>query len=536
MDKTKNHLTNRILNLTLEIIFILTGEDYAIVKKKSGEYVTPSSCPRESEGRGRNKSPTKEPSTSSRKHDSNNEEKILELTNKIIELLTGEVPLRCEDVTVYFSMEEWEYLEGHKNLYKNVLMENQQPLKSLDLPKNDTSEYQLDDGKKKTVLCEGPNPKDTEMSTPTDHLQQYPILHIKEEPVSFEEEEEEEEEEESLLQSEIYTPSDLIRYESIHIKEEICDERYLTDPEIYAPTEHIQQFASPYIKEEPVWEGNNLLDIDIYTSRDHLQYAPTLIKEETASLDEGRFKDGNLYRPVNSTRARFAAINQVNHASGQAYYIFEDQKHLNNSSEFIGHKAAQIFECAKCGDCFRTRSLFDVHQRIHKGMKVYPCQECGKCFSCSAHLTLHQRVHTGERPFSCSDCGKCFNRNAHLTVHRRIHTGERPYSCNVCGKSFNCSASLIVHRRIHTGEKPYPCLECGKRFATNSDRAKHQKVHTGIKSFSCLDCKKSFSCKSHLIKHQKIHIREKPYSCSACGKRFVQNALLTLHLKTHTKQ
>ncbi|XP_063814357.1 uncharacterized protein LOC135054871 isoform X2 [Pseudophryne corroboree] len=117
MDKGRSHMTERILNLTLEIIYLLTGEDHIVVKKKAGECV-------------------KELSPHSRIHERDHEQKILELTNKIIQLLTGEVPIRCQDVAVYLSMEEWEYIEEHKDLYDDIMMENHSPLTSPDEYRN----------------------------------------------------------------------------------------------------------------------------------------------------------------------------------------------------------------------------------------------------------------------------------------------------------------------------------------------------------------------------------------------------------------
>ncbi|KAM4031905.1 uncharacterized protein ACNLHF_019287 [Anomaloglossus baeobatrachus] len=126
MDKDRDKMAERILHLTLEILFRLTGEDYTVVKKTSSERCQAPV----SEGWGRSLSPITGPPPHPLIHEDINDQKILELTYKMIELLTREVPIRCQDVTVYFSMEEWEYLEGHKDLYKDVMMEVPQPLTS----------------------------------------------------------------------------------------------------------------------------------------------------------------------------------------------------------------------------------------------------------------------------------------------------------------------------------------------------------------------------------------------------------------------
>ncbi|XP_068113794.1 gastrula zinc finger protein XlCGF53.1-like [Hyperolius riggenbachi] len=109
MNEDQSQMTERMFNLTIEIICLLTGESFPPVK--SGDHVT-----------------IRVPPPPSLTSETLNKEKILEVTRKMMELLTGEVPIRCEDVTMYFSMEEWKYIEGHKDLYKGVMMQNQPPL------------------------------------------------------------------------------------------------------------------------------------------------------------------------------------------------------------------------------------------------------------------------------------------------------------------------------------------------------------------------------------------------------------------------
>ncbi|XP_077113100.1 gastrula zinc finger protein XlCGF66.1-like [Ranitomeya variabilis] len=135
MDMDRDKMAERILHLTLEILFRLTGEDYTVVKKTSSDRCQDPV----SEGWGRPLSPITGPPPHPLIHEDINDQKILELTYKMIELLTGEVPIRCQDVAVYFSMEEWEYLEGHRDLYKNAIMEVPQPLTSPDLSSKRTT-------------------------------------------------------------------------------------------------------------------------------------------------------------------------------------------------------------------------------------------------------------------------------------------------------------------------------------------------------------------------------------------------------------
>ncbi|XP_073521146.1 uncharacterized protein [Phyllobates terribilis] len=444
-------------------------EDYTVVKKTSRERCQDPV----SEGWGRPLSPKTGPPSHPLIHDDINDQKILELTYKMIELLTGEVPIRCHDIAVYFSMEEWEYL-GHKDLYKNVMMEVPQPLTSPDL------------SSKRTTPERCPRPllpldcKQEDPNFPQDH-QGEDLTHIN--------------------TTETYVRGDE------RCKEEIPTYDYPDD----CTRRSEGQLTSPVFKsnglEIPDVIEVNAITPDIPSSLHSKDLSSDPIKQVLSSdslpttMENQSHKISIKKRTAPNAKKPFSHSENGNSVSVEKY-ILKHQKI---------HSAGNRFFCFKCGKCFNQKSGLVNHQRTHTGEKPFSCSECGKCFAEKSSLIRHQRIHTGEKPFSCSECGKCFLWKSNLVNHRRSHTGEKPFSCSECGKSFHHKADLVTHQRTHTGEKPFSCSECGKCFNRKSVFVKHQRTHTGEKPFFCSECGKYFSQKSNLVTHQKIHTGEKSF-------------------------
>ncbi|KAM4034770.1 LOW QUALITY PROTEIN: uncharacterized protein ACNLHF_021460 [Anomaloglossus baeobatrachus] len=550
MDRNKDKMAERILHLTLEILFRLTGEDYTVVKKTSSERCQAPV----SEGWGRPLSLITGPPPHPPIHEDINDQKILELTYKMIELLTGEVPKRCEDVAVYFSMEEWEYLEGHKDLYKDVMMEVPQPLTSPGLSsKRTTPERSLHPLLPQDCKQEDPD-------VPQDH-QGEDLTHInttetyvrgderrKEEIPTYDYPDDSTRRSEGQLTSSIFKSDDLeIIQHTIEVNSFIPDipSSFHSKCQSFDPLKQVLASDSLQItkKNKSHKRGIKILPelkakklISHSESENNFSLKTSFVKHQKNNTVEMRFSCSKCWRYFN--RKTDLDRHEKSHTAEKPHPCSECGKCFHSKWTLAIHQRTHTgekpFSCSECGDCFVQKTHLAKHQRTHTGEKPFSCSECGKCFVLKSLLVTHQKTHTGEKPYSCSECGKCFLNKSHLVRHQRSHTGVKPYSCSECGKHFNLKSTLVSHQRIHTGEKPFSCLECGKCFVQKSYLVKHQRAHTGEKPYSCSECGKCFVQKPYLIKHQRAHTGEKPFSCSECGKCFNWQSNLVIHQRTHT--
>ncbi|XP_073536633.1 uncharacterized protein [Phyllobates terribilis] len=520
IDMDTDKMIEGIIHLTLEILFRLTGEDYTVVKKTSSEHCQDPV----SEGWGRPLSPITGPPPHPLIHEDINDQKILELVYKMIELLTREVPIRCQDVSVYFSMEEWEYIEGHKYLYKDVMMEVPQPLSSPVISSKRTTPER----------CPRPLlPQDCKQKNPNvlqDHQgEDLPQINTTETYVRGDE----------RCKVEIPTydyPDDCTRrsegqltsatFNDLGIPQDTIEVNAIT-PDI------ISSLHSNTLLSDPM---KQVLSSDSITTTKENQSYKISFKKQTdpkAKKPFSRSEYGNSF-----TLEKSFLKHQKIHTAKNRLFCSMCGKCFNQKSDLVRHERIHIgdkpFSCSKCGKCFNQKANLASHQKTHTGEKPFSCSECGKCYRDKSHLASHQRTHTGEKPFSCSECGKCFVHKSTLVTHQRIHTGEKPFSCSECGQCFTEKSSLIKHQRTHTGEKPFLCSECGKCFNQKWSLVIHQRTHTGEKPFSCSECGKRFLQKSDFLKHHRTHTGEKPFSCSECGKCFIQKSDFLKHQRTHT--
>ncbi|XP_075144231.1 uncharacterized protein LOC142219179 [Leptodactylus fuscus] len=546
MDKTRSHgAMERILNLTLEIIYLLIGEEYTVVKKTSGESTAPA-LPHVPGGWSQT------PNSIIESHlliqERNNKKKILDLTSRIIDLLSGE---------------QWEYSEK----CKDKIVKNHQKPPSMDGPSYGNT----------TKICPSPQHSSEESHCAPEHYQVEDLIDIKVEVI--------EGDEEMYAMGYHQQEEDSPAYISPGCKEqELTIARDVPEDKPTIPK--TQSLSPPAIStrhpSNPMEWFPNKCDIPYRSERIY----PCPICDKSFTHISNRIRHQKIHS------------GQKPYACSECGKCFTRRSHLTEHLRI--HTGEKPFTCSECGKCFKHKSHLVIHQRTHTGEKPFHCSDCGKLFTQKSNLLYHQRIHLegkqcsdpsegplmlspgyrvedkdvpghcpdaimvnihpvlhtsdlspgpaiedcpnvtknqttkSDRTYPCPICGKCFTDISNRSRHQKIHSGEKPFSCSECGKCFSRKSHLTEHHRIHTGEKPYSCSECGKRFKHKSPLVIHQRTHTGEKPFYCSDCGKVFTQKSNLLYHQRCHSGEKPFLCSESGKCVKYKSPQLIQQRTHT--
>ncbi|KAM4696151.1 uncharacterized protein WCC33_014891 [Rhinophrynus dorsalis] len=396
----KKQMTERIVNHALEIIFLLTGEEYVMVKKNSPHSINPQ--------------------------------------------LTGEVPVKCGDVSVYFSMEEWEYIEGHKDIYQDIMKENDQNINNLGSPANNAM-----------------------VKTPNESGNCHWNEPVKQNFTGFSDE--------SLdivaivkVGSDEQTMSELPTSLCTSV-EEVNSEIKFNEEEVNAlwarrDTDATEQEIQEDVSSDGSLNRNVLEDY-------HSAASPFdgHVEDDTSMCQWYEEDDFEENSPNTSTSS-----DNGNFISPRATYQCE-QKTWTTDEEIEGGSKENVF----------TNTQVKKKKRKGTRDKHFSCNECEKHFTSLYHLSVHKNTHTSEKQYICGKCGIPFPSRYSLSAHKRTHKVEEGFRCCECGEDFPYKSSLIVHQRTHAGVELYKCSECGKQFAYKKGLNRHKKIHSSEESYKC---------------------------------------------------
>ncbi|KAM3921971.1 uncharacterized protein RB166_011287 [Leptodactylus fuscus] len=333
-------------------------------------------------------------------------QKFLNQVLEIVALLTGdkwelaerddppdspeEVPVKYDDIAMYFSMEEWDYIKAHKELYSDVVVEEPQEL--TELPEDTDSDESVSEEEAKEVTKQPNSPE----WLPEGAVSEYSGSELLSD---------EEDGEDSMQGEEDFTVS--------------------------------LPGSSSFLKDDGASNGSSKMKkYNLLHKKGRIYHCK---KCDMSFPKRLAFK-----RHLKSQKHLKSFEEEVDVECEDCGQVFVTKSLL------IKHRAenhaVKRYACTICGIQYDYKSQFIIHQRAHTGEKPFECEQCGRKFGHKCSLLVHQRRHTKGKTVSCSKCDHRFDTKSQLARHEKIHDHEKPIMCRLCGKRFAHKSHFMKHK------------------------------------------------------------------------------------------